>query len=163
MAENQPRAMDLVRDMYGGGDPGRMNEPARKAHIERTLQENHDVLFRIYQFNPVRRLHMVIFRTAHPAEWMRVMQSRAAAPNQSFQLTKRRDVNNFFTITMSGRQEELQTLCEDFNQLHDQVMKSIQDEEAAAAATQGNPEDDVEELRERIRELELENRNLRGQ
>ncbi|XP_060734702.1 E3 ubiquitin-protein ligase BRE1B-like [Tachysurus vachellii] len=45
-------------------------------------------------------------------------------------------------------------------QLSEEVRRNATEDEGAAA--QNNPEDDVEELRERIRELELENRRLRG-
>ncbi|XP_060734704.1 uncharacterized protein LOC132851732 [Tachysurus vachellii] len=45
-------------------------------------------------------------------------------------------------------------------QLSEEVRRNATEDEGAEA--QNNPEDDVEELRERIRELELENRKLRG-
>lgn len=140
--------------MYKGGDPGEMTEPEKRAHTERDLRDNLDVLFRLYRQD---RLHMLVFRTTHLVEWINVIQSRVTT-NHSFQLTKRRGVNNLFTITLSGSQEQLDSFCADFDQLYDEVMKSVQD---GGAAAQRNPEDDVEELRQRIRELELENGKLR--
>lgn len=156
MAENHTGPRNLVRDMYEGVNPGEMSERDKKAHKERNLQRNPDVLFRIYQRG---RLHMLLLRTAHAGEWMTAIQTRITT-SQSFQLTKRRTVNNIFTITLAGPQEELRRFCDEFDQLHDGVMESIQD---GGAAAQGNPGDELEELRQRIGELELENQRLRRQ
>lgn len=143
MAENQTGPRNLVRDMYEGVNPD------QKAHKERNLQDNLDVLFRTYRQG---RLHMLILKTAHPVVWMTAVQTRITI-SQSFQ-RKRHTVNNIFTITLSGPQADLQRFCDEFDQLHDGVMQSIQD---GGAAAQGNPGDELEELRQRIRELELEN------
>lgn len=147
MAENR------VRDMYEGVNPTKMTEQEKKAHIARTLHENPDVLFRIYCQG---RLHMVLLRPTNPGEWTRVILSRITT-NLSFQMTKKRGVNDIFKITMSGTQEELGRLCDDFDRLYVEVMTNSQD---GGAAAQRNPEDDVEELRARIKELELENKKL---
>ncbi|KAB5574642.1 hypothetical protein PHYPO_G00211360 [Pangasianodon hypophthalmus] len=153
MAENQD--MNRVRDMYEGVNPGDMTEAEKKAHIGRTLQNNPDVLFRIYQQD---RLHMVMFRPSDPGEWMRLIQSRIT--NLSFQLTRKRSANDIFKISMSGPQEHLDRFCQDFDQLYDEFMKKMQD---GGAAAQNNLEDEVEELKVRIRELELEIKKLRKQ
>lgn len=160
MAEIQQRPLNLVRDMYEGGNPVEMTGSQRKAHRNENLRNNPDVLFKVYQEG---NLHMVFLSTTGPGVWMMKIQDRITT-QLSFQMTKKRTENNIFKITMSGRQEELQHFCDDFHQLHDEVMTITLDE---GAATPNDPqdnddgEDDVEELRERIRELELENRNLR--
>ncbi|KAK3522824.1 hypothetical protein QTP70_003764 [Hemibagrus guttatus] len=153
MAETELR----VRDMYDGIDPielKNMRKREKEAHIDQTLRNNPEVLFRVYKKG---RLHMVILRTARPGLWMRVLHDRITI-NLSFQMTKRRAEANIYKITMSGSQEQLQHICDDFNEIYDEVMENLPDEGAAAG---NNPEDDVEELRARIRELELENRRLR--
>ncbi|KAI5611354.1 hypothetical protein C0J50_4877 [Silurus asotus] len=104
---------------------------------------------------------MVMFRPSDPEEWTRLILRRTIT-NMSFQLTKKRATNDIFKISMSGPPKELVDFCEDFDQLYGEVMKNIQDGGAAggAAATPDDDDDDVEKLRERIRELELENKKL---
>ncbi|KAK3522823.1 hypothetical protein QTP70_003763 [Hemibagrus guttatus] len=153
MAETELR----VRDMYDGIDPielKNMNERERNVHIDQTLRNNPEILFKVYQQG---RLHMVFFGTTRPGLWMRVLHDRITI-NLSFQMTRKRAEAEMYKITMSGSQEQLQHICDDFNEIYDEVMNILKDEGTAAG---NNPEDDVEELRARIRELELENRMLR--
>ncbi|GAA6069250.1 uncharacterized protein LOC113534652 [Tachysurus ichikawai] len=147
----RPTDMIWVKDMYDGVDPATLEEP-RKAHMNRTLNENPDVLFRVYKQG---RLHMLFLRPTRPGVWMSVILQRITT-SLSFQMTKRRAVDNIFKITMSGPGDELQRFCDEFEEIRRNMMLD------KGAAAQNNPEDDVEELRARIRELELENRTLHG-
>ncbi|KAG7333529.1 hypothetical protein KOW79_003664 [Hemibagrus wyckioides] len=131
---------DRVKDMYDGVDLNNMTKRQKEAHIDRTLQNNRDVLLRVYRQD---RLHMVFLRPTDPGVWMRVIQGRIATA-LSFQLTKKRAELNIYKITMSGAQEALQGFCNDFDEIYEEVMRNMPDEGAAAG---NNAEDDVEELR----------------
>ncbi|XP_060734697.1 uncharacterized protein LOC132851729 [Tachysurus vachellii] len=225
MAENQVRDWNRVIDMYDGVDEDGMTETQKKAHRDETLQNNPDVLFRIYRKG---KLRVLLFMPTHTVEWIIVIHDRIQDRREtdpSVQLTERRAIRGHLPIiNMAGPENHLEHICDIFDQLFNQVQENIRNRAAPqrnyaaeieglnvrireledrlqipgaeieglnvrireledrlqilqrqlpeevrrnatedeGAAAQNNPEDDVEALRERIRELELENRKLRG-
>lgn len=153
MAGNLVRNINRVRDMYDGFNPGEMTKKhlkkLRKAHRDKTLQENPDVLFRIYQDE---KLHVLLLKPSNDEEWMKAIQNRIS-PTQSFQLTKRCAVKGDLPIiNMCGAIDTLEIICEEFDQLYNVVMENIQLGEAAASSREA----EIDELKIRIRELEVE-------
>ncbi|XP_060779041.1 uncharacterized protein LOC132887591 [Neoarius graeffei] len=129
-----------------------MTANERKKYRVEELSKNLDVLFRIYCTG---RLHVLLFRPSSPDEWRRVIRENITT-GPSFQLNTTRVVNGDFPIiNISGREPELETICKRFVELHNMVIHNIQ----VARAQQ----DETEELRARVEELELENNRLRGQ
>lgn len=149
MAENWIRGRNRVRDMYEGVNLGEMTEHQRKEHRDKILHENPDVLFRIFHQG---KLHVLLFMPSNEEEWKKMIQSRIP-PTVSFQLTERCAVRGRLPIIhMSGHEEALECICDSFDQLYNEVMENIQH----GGATQRNIAAELEEVKMRIRELELE-------
>lgn len=155
MPESRVRDTNRVRDMYEGVDPGQMNERQKKAHRDRTLMRNPDVLFKIYQLG---KLHVLLFTPKNnEEEWMRVIQDMFS-DKLSNQLTRRRAVHGHLpVINMSGSEEELECVCDWFDQLDNEVQENVLDGEAAKKKlAPRNIAAEIEEINLRIRKLEIE-------
>ncbi|ROL42118.1 hypothetical protein DPX16_1303 [Anabarilius grahami] len=134
--------MSAVRDMYEGLDFGNMTESEQRRHRNIQLNQHPDVLFRVYRRG---HLHVLLFRPTDGLQWMRLFRDRHEHLFAQWTIRHRqiRDV-----ISVSGQMEELEGFCDRFIQ----HLQGFQDND-----------DEIEELRARIRELELENRRLREQ
>ncbi|KAB5574643.1 hypothetical protein PHYPO_G00211370 [Pangasianodon hypophthalmus] len=154
MATNRVRDMyeaDLKTKIRGIDDKNKI-EKIKKQYRDEKLKDNPDVLFKIYR---KAKLHVLLFTPSHPVEWKRVIYKHTTL-DTSVQLTVRRAVKGDLPIiNMSGSEDELQYICDRFAQLYNEVRKYVQNPKAEL--------DEIEELIARIRELELENKNLRRQ
>ncbi|KAK3548747.1 hypothetical protein QTP70_019453 [Hemibagrus guttatus] len=144
-----------VSDMYEGVNLPALTQKQRKAHRDRTLHRNPDVLFRIYK---QQTLHVLLFMPTNSDEWKKVIQDRIQDHNNrridpSFQLTERRSVNGHLPIiNMSGPEHHLELICDSFDPLYSQVQENIRNR----ASAQRNFAAEIEELNVRIRELQEE-------
>ncbi|KAJ8396586.1 hypothetical protein AAFF_G00016520 [Aldrovandia affinis] len=153
---------DLVRDMqYENG----WKEHRRKRHREEQMTNNLDILFRIYnrRLTP-HRLHAVMFRTTQIREWQIVIRRiRETQPGiKTVQMTIRNIGEHvMMTVSISKDPHAIQQMENHFPQNRTDVLEMPTEEEEEEEADERNQE--LEALRNRIGELQLENRNLRRQ
>lgn len=108
------------------------------------LNLNPNVLFRIYKQN---HLHVLLFRPTNGYWWITLLQNEYIGI--SSQWTFKHAVNEPIrhSMNLSGKEDVLERFCQDFE-------NNLQN---------ANDADDIEELHQRIQELQLENRRLQNQ
>jgi hypothetical protein len=111
---------DVVRDMYEGVDLNILTIRQRGSHRRKQLRENVDVLFRIYRtVNNATNVHVLLCRPRKQPERMtRILRTYINDTNLhvSLQLTSRIEsgTRRVETISMSGKKDQLEDLCEAF-------------------------------------------------
>ncbi len=158
--------MAAVRDMYEGLDVRDMTETEQKRHRETQLNEHPDVLFKIYC---VGRLHILLFRPTDDGWWIKKLKDEYEGI--SAQWTFKHAVNEPIrhAMNLSGDRDELQRFCHEFPANLEAFNAHVQETEDLTARIINlteTVEDDratIQDLEERIRDLELENRRQRQQ
>nr|XP_001338885.3 uncharacterized protein LOC100001846 isoform X1 [Danio rerio] len=148
---------EVVRDMYGE------NDPRTKAHRDMQLNNNPNVLFRIYREG---LLHILLFRPTANIFWRRLLQEEYQ--DITFQHTVEEPIGH--TMNLSGNREELERFCDNFrnnlqraNNAENEMVGNNLEDANLENANNNNHDNEIEELQQRIRELELENTQLRQQ
>jgi len=142
----------VVRDMDEGLviEEGQDEEKARKQHRERQLNENPDILFRVYKEDE-EIPHVLLFRPTNDSWWIERLKYRYSGIFAQWTYKHADNEPIRHVMNLSGDRIQLQRFCDEFP---NNRLKSLGDNDEEAEDLRGT----IEDLRARIQDLELKNR-----
>nr|XP_009291645.1 uncharacterized protein LOC100001846 isoform X3 [Danio rerio] len=128
---------EVVRDMYGEDDP------ETKTHRDMQLNNNPNVLFIVNE-------HLLLFRPTANIFWIQLLQEeyQDITSQWTFKCTNLPDLALHHTMNLSGNRKALQRFCNNFR-------NNLQ--------RANNYKNEIEELQQRIQDLQLVNTQLQQQ
>lgn len=144
--------------MYEGLDIQQMTERQKELHRIDQVNQNPDVLFRIYSQG---RLHILSFDATEKSWWMGLILTEYNRISAQWNI---RHVNQPFRtmINLTGKAQDLEMFCDSFPNHLERCQEEVNEIQHRNGRIH-DLEAEIQDLQGRIQDLELENRRRRQQ